>query len=254
MGTRADRSSGAGGRSGGVRVVGGEGRGRRVRRRGDGGTATPAGRARGDGTTRRMRFGKNSRASAGRRTMRSGKPRARIGRRTRRRSASGRRLACWEAGRCERVGGGGARETRDDGVGVEGGRGGEEAHARGAGTRGGGTETKIGRVAREGRGVARGVEARRSRARKKPSAARSLVEYRSKWDKLLRAAAEEKRANCARSDFPIRGKSKMTPRRRHRDFLTTRRASRRAPRETSRGVVALRIQISFRVFLAVSRG
>ncbi len=58
-------------------------------------------------------------------------------------------------------------------------------------------------------------------ARKKPSAARTLVEYRSKWDKLLRAAAEEKTNELRAKDFPFVCESKMTPATAFRDFLTT---------------------------------
>ena len=58
-------------------------------------------------------------------------------------------------------------------------------------------------------------------ARKKPSAARTLVEYRRKWDKLLRAAAEEKTNELRAKDFPFVCESKMTPATAFRDFLTT---------------------------------
>ena len=58
-------------------------------------------------------------------------------------------------------------------------------------------------------------------ARKKPSAARTLVEYRSKWDKLLRAADEEKTNELRAKDFPFVCESKMTPATAFRDFLTT---------------------------------
>ena len=58
-------------------------------------------------------------------------------------------------------------------------------------------------------------------ARKKPSAARTLVEYRSKWDTLLRAAAEEKTNELRAKDFPFVCESKMTPATAFRDFLTT---------------------------------
>ena len=58
-------------------------------------------------------------------------------------------------------------------------------------------------------------------ARKKPSAARTLVEYRHKWDKLLRAAAEEKTNELRAKDFPFVCESKMTPATAFRDFLTT---------------------------------
>ena len=58
-------------------------------------------------------------------------------------------------------------------------------------------------------------------ARKKPSAARTLVEYRRKWDKLLRAADEEKTNELRAKDFPFVCESKMTPATAFRDFLTT---------------------------------
>ena len=75
-------------------------------------------------------------------------------------------------------------------------------------------------------------------ARKKPSAARTLVEYRRKWDKLLARRMRRRRTNCARRiSHSVRiqndaggGVSR---------FSHDGRASRRAPRETSRGVVAL---------------
>jgi len=58
-------------------------------------------------------------------------------------------------------------------------------------------------------------------ARKKPSAARTLDEYRRKWDKLLRAAAEEKTNELRVKDFPFVCETKMTPATAFRDFLTT---------------------------------
>ena len=58
-------------------------------------------------------------------------------------------------------------------------------------------------------------------ARKKPSAARTLDEYRRKWDELLRAAAEEKTNELRAKDFPFVCETKMTPATAFRDFLTT---------------------------------
>ena len=58
-------------------------------------------------------------------------------------------------------------------------------------------------------------------ARKKPSAARTLDEYRRKWDRLLRAAAEEKTNELRAKDFPFVCETKMAPATAFRDFLTT---------------------------------
>ena len=120
-------------------------------------------------------------------------------------------------------GGGGARETgRDDGVGVEGGRGGEEAHAR-AGTRGGGTETKIGRVGASRIALAcrSDVGERDESARKKSSAARTPLNIEANGTSYFARRLRRRRTNCARRISHSCANQKWRPAAaRFRDFLT----------------------------------